>query len=172
MPSGGLISLLLSQWEINLRQPCLDDLRGLLVSRSVVSSARLVLGTLTVVALVLCSVRKELWKVWLDSFFKILKIVYDLGCSIWKFLGQGSNLSHSWYLCHSCSSAGSLTPCTGQGMEFCPLPWPELVQLDLWSTGPQLDSWWRLAKTWKHIRMWLSVPHPDGKYHGVTAEDF
>ena len=29
--------------------------------------------------------------------------------SIWKFLGQGSNLSCSWDLRHSCSNAGSLT---------------------------------------------------------------
>ena len=30
---------------------------------------------------------------------------------IWKFPGQGSNLSYSCSLCHSCSNAGSLTHC-------------------------------------------------------------
>ena len=36
-------------------------------------------------------------------------------CSIWKFLGQGTNPSCSFYLHHSCSNTGSLTPIPGQG---------------------------------------------------------
>ena len=35
--------------------------------------------------------------------------------SIWKFLGQGSNQSHSCGLCHSCSNARSLTYCITAG---------------------------------------------------------
>ena len=38
-------------------------------------------------------------------------------CSIWKFLGQGSNMSHSCNLCHSCSNTRSLTPEPGQGLK-------------------------------------------------------
>ena len=36
-------------------------------------------------------------------------LLFGHTCSIWKFLGQGSNLSHS------CSSAGSLTHCATEG---------------------------------------------------------
>ena len=35
--------------------------------------------------------------------------------SIWKFLGQGLNLSCSCDLCHRCGNAVSLTHCTGPG---------------------------------------------------------
>jgi len=41
---------------------------------------------------------------------------------MWKFLGQGSNLSWSCDLRHSCSSAGSLTHCTGSGIKPVPPP--------------------------------------------------
>ena len=37
---------------------------------------------------------------------------------IWKFPGQGSNLSHSCDLCHSCSNTGSLTH-WAQGLNLC-----------------------------------------------------
>ena len=41
--------------------------------------------------------------------------------SIWNFLGQGSNPSHSCDLRHGCSNAGSLTHCAGLGIECTPL---------------------------------------------------
>ena len=48
------------------------------------------------------------------SFFGFV-FVFALLCwlhhGIWKFLGQGWNLSHSCNLLHSCSSPGSLTHC-------------------------------------------------------------
>ena len=37
-------------------------------------------------------------------------------CSIWKFLGQGWNLSHSCDLHYSCSNARSLTHCPTTGI--------------------------------------------------------
>ena len=42
---------------------------------------------------------------------KRYNFVFFLGStfSIWKFLGQGSNLSQSRDLCHSCTNPGSLT---------------------------------------------------------------
>ena len=36
---------------------------------------------------------------------------------IWKFPGQGSNPSQSFYLRHDCSNASSLTHCTRPGIE-------------------------------------------------------
>ena len=45
---------------------------------------------------------------------------------MWKFLGQGSNLSHSCDLRHSCGNAGSLTHCTGPGIK------PALLQGQCW----------------------------------------
>ena len=36
-----------------------------------------------------------------------------LHSGIWKFLGQGSDLSHSSNLCHSCATLDPLTHCTG-----------------------------------------------------------
>ena len=38
-------------------------------------------------------------------------------CSIWKLLGQGSDLSHSHNLSRSCGNAGTLTHCTRLGIE-------------------------------------------------------
>ena len=35
---------------------------------------------------------------------------------IWKFPGQGSNLSHSCSLCHSCGNTGSLAHCAVLGI--------------------------------------------------------
>ena len=45
--------------------------------------------------------------------------------SIWKFLGQGSNLSHSCDLCHSCHNAGSLTRCATAGTPIYCLALPK-----------------------------------------------
>ena len=42
-------------------------------------------------------------------FWLILLFFPLCTCSIWKFPGQGSNLSYICSLCHSCSSTGSLT---------------------------------------------------------------
>ena len=47
----------------------------------------------------------------LSFFFSFL----DCPHGIWKFLGQGSNLSWSCDLCHSRSNAGSLTTAPGWG---------------------------------------------------------
>ena len=64
---------------------------------------------------------------------------------IWKFLGQGLNLSHSSDLPHSCSNAGSFKPLLGRvlnppGNEPAPLQWPELQQLDyLLTTEPRRE---------------------------------
>ena len=49
-------------------------------------------------------------------------------CGIWKFLGPGSNLSHSCSLHHSCGSVGSLTLCAGLGIEPGPQQWPKSLQ--------------------------------------------
>ena len=48
---------------------------------------------------------------YLNNFIFTLDIFFFFGCtcSIWKFLGQGSNQSHSFNLHHSCSNAWSLT---------------------------------------------------------------
>ena len=47
---------------------------------------------------------------------------FFLGCTqgVWKFLGQGLLLSLSCSLHHSCSNTGSLTHCTGPGIELAP----------------------------------------------------
>ena len=50
----------------------------------------------------------------IDLFFFFLS---GRTCSIWKFPGQGSNLSHRCNLYHSCSDDGSLTHCTELGIE-------------------------------------------------------
>ena len=51
-----------------------------------------------------------------------LKIQHSVscGCSLWKFPGQGLNLSCSGNLHHSFSNTGSLTHCTRPGIE--PIP--------------------------------------------------
>ena len=48
---------------------------------------------------------------WQISFFFLS--YFSLTCSIWKFLGQGSNLSQICDLCHSYGNAGSLIHCAG-----------------------------------------------------------
>ena len=52
-------------------------------------------------------------------FILFVCFVCFFGCtrSILKFLGQGSNESHSCDLRYSCSNAGSLTRCSGLGIE-------------------------------------------------------
>ena len=45
----------------------------------------------------------------------LLFFFFSLTLSIWRFPGQGLNLSHS------CSNVGSLTHCTGPGIEPAPL---------------------------------------------------
>ena len=45
--------------------------------------------------------------VFLSSFFFFF---FGYSHSIWKFPGQGLNLSHSYSLCHSCSKAESFNP--------------------------------------------------------------
>ena len=39
-----------------------------------------------------------------------LSLSFGCTCSIWKFLGQGSNLSRIFDLCHCCGNTGFLTP--------------------------------------------------------------
>ena len=47
----------------------------------------------------------------LDLVFFFLFFFFGSTCSIWKFPGQGSNLSCRCGLRHSCSNTGSLTHC-------------------------------------------------------------
>ena len=47
---------------------------------------------------------------------------------IWKFLDQGSNLSHSFDLCHSCSNATCFNQFAKPGIEAVPPHCPELLQ--------------------------------------------
>ena len=54
------------------------------------------------------------------SFFFFFFFRFWLPCSLWKFLGQGSNLSQGYDLGHSCSNAGSLSHCAEPGMELAP----------------------------------------------------
>ena len=48
-------------------------------------------------------------------FFFFFFFLFGLTLGIWKFPGQGSNLSCSCDLCHSCSNTGSLTYCATAG---------------------------------------------------------
>ena len=52
---------------------------------------------------------------------------YFFALTHWKFPDQGSNLSHSCDLHHSCSNAGSLTHFTGLGIESILQQQPELL---------------------------------------------
>ena len=56
-----------------------------------------------------------------SSFF-----LFGQACSIWKFLGQGSNLSRNCDLCHSCGNTESLTHHMGLGIK----PVPPETRLD------------------------------------------
>ena len=47
--------------------------------------------------------------------------VFGCSLSVWKFPGQGSNLSCSCDLCHRCSDIRSLTHCTRMGIKPMPL---------------------------------------------------
>ena len=59
---------------------------------------------------------------------------YCLTCGIWKFPGQGLNLSHS------CSNTRSLTHCAVQGIEPVPPQWPKPLQLVSQPIAPQWNS--------------------------------
>ena len=61
-------------------------------------------------------------------------------CSIWKILGQGSNLSLSCDLHHSCSNTGSLTHCAGMGIKPMPQRQPGPLQRQCWILYPLLHS--------------------------------
>ena len=50
-------------------------------------------------------------------FHYLLRLLFLATHSIWKFLGQGLNLSPSCNVCHSCGKAGSLTHCDGGRIE-------------------------------------------------------
>ena len=52
---------------------------------------------------------------------KIYTYFNDCSYGIWKFSGQGLNLSCSCDLCHSCGNASPFTQCTGPGIEPEPL---------------------------------------------------
>lgn len=53
-------------------------------------------------------------------FFSFFSPFFRHTQGIWKSLGQELNLSQSYYLCHCCSNAGYLTPCTRPGIELAP----------------------------------------------------
>ena len=70
---------------------------------------------------------------------------------IGKFLGQGSNLSCRCHLRHSCSSAGSLSHCTGLGIKPRPQQWPDLPQGQHHIFNPLLHSGnWKFQLPWSH----------------------
>ena len=60
---------------------------------------------------------KIICKYLLGVFCLFVLFCYGCTCGMWKFSGQGSNLSHSCDLCHSCSNTESLTHCAGLGTE-------------------------------------------------------
>ena len=59
--------------------------------------------------------RSSLGKRWFLLYNSLFCLFFGCILSIWKFLGQGLNPSHSHNLCHSCSSNGSLTYCNTAG---------------------------------------------------------
>ena len=65
---------------------------------------------------------------------KLKKFIFFVGHThgIWKFLGQGLNLSHSVKLCHSCGNAGSLTHCAAVGT-----PKAEILKTMLFAITPK-----------------------------------
>ena len=60
-----------------------------------------------------------------------LFLFFSLGytCGIWKFPGQGLNLSCSCHLRHSCGNAGSLSHCAGPEIEPEPQQQPQPLQI-------------------------------------------
>ena len=54
---------------------------------------------------------------------------------IWKFLGQVSNPSCSYNLCHSCGRTRSLTQCSRPEIKSMPLQQPELILKPLQHSG-------------------------------------
>ena len=61
---------------------------------------------------------------------RLILFFFFFGCTlgIWKFPDQELNPSVSYDFRHSCASAGSLTLCTGLGVELMPLQQPKLLQ--------------------------------------------
>ena len=59
---------------------------------------------------------------------------------IWKFPGQGWNLSHSCDLCHNSGNTGSLTHCAGLRIEPAPQQQLELLQRQHWILNPLCHS--------------------------------
>ena len=68
------------------------------------------------------------------SFIYFFKF-YGHTRNIWKFPGQGLNLSHSCELCHSCRHARYTAPVGG--IKSVPLQWPRLLQSNSQPTVPQ-----------------------------------
>ena len=62
----------------------------------------------------------NLWHLSVSVFGFFFFFFFSHPYGIWKFLGQRSNPTHSCDLHHRCSNAGSLTPCTGLGIEVVP----------------------------------------------------
>ena len=74
--------------------------------------------------------------------------------SIWKFLGQGSNLSGRCDLHHSCSNTRSLTHCTRLESELMLRQRPETLQRQCWI----LDPW--------ELHYWVLLTH---NHHGIMG---
>ena len=64
-----------------------------------------------------CKGSCESYTVVADQIARAVLFFFWLPCGIRSALGQGSDLSHSCNLCHSCSNTGSLTHCSGPGTE-------------------------------------------------------
>ena len=69
-------------------------------------------------------------------------------CSMWKFLGQGSDPSHSCDLCHS--SDNPLTHCAGPGIE--PVSWCSRDASDPVAPQWELPIWFLLYKEQKQAK--------------------
>ena len=54
---------------------------------------------------------------YLPFIFLFFISLFGCTCSIWKFLGQGSNPSRICDLCDSCSNSGPLTHCARSGIK-------------------------------------------------------
>ena len=71
--------------------------------------------------------------------FLYLFICYGHARGIWKFLGQGPDLSRRFDLQHSYSHARSLTHCAGPGVKPEPPQRPKPLQLDSEPPAPQRE---------------------------------
>ena len=58
---------------------------------------------------------------YLPFIFLFFISLFGCTCSIWKFLGQGSNPSRICDLCDSCSNSGPLTHCACVGLGIVPV---------------------------------------------------